>query len=126
MDEQNVSVWGVYEGLYGYLSNSMAFFKTREEAIDYAEELKSEWEEQNYQDDDPYAQILVTGDIEKDESFDICKVNLSWDFEKPHPDYPDTDIDLHEKWVSWQYISVEEVDMEKDEWDYYQENGMDY
>ena len=119
VDDGMVNVWGVYEGLHGYLPTYGAWFKTKGEAIGEALALKDGWLEMAW--DDPYSEIKVTGDIREDLEYDVCKVNLSWDAEHPDPKYKDTDIEGHNKWVSWQRIWIEPVSITREEWVDYQD-----
>ena len=123
-----MQVWGVFEGLHGYMPNYSAWYRTKDEAIADALSLKDGWLEMNADRDesDPYREIKVTGNIRKDLGYDVHIVNHSWDAEQPDPVYKDSDVEGHNKWVSWQYISVEQVEMDDEEWKDYEENGLDY
>ena len=102
--------YAVNVGLPGYLPNSSSVFETLWEAREYAKEEKEQFIETgrqarlSHEDEAQRGDIKVIGDIRKDWAYDVYQ----------HGFYG---------WHVWQRITIEEIEISEDEFDYMQEHG---
>jgi len=98
-----MKAYSVTTGLPGCLPNTGAVFKTLKEAREYAKDEKEQFIEDGWQADDPPG-IRVLGNIRKDWAYDVYQYGSYG-------------------WHLWQRITIEEIEMDEDEFEHTQEHG---
>jgi len=100
-----MKVWQVSVGVLDYLPDDWQWFRTKQEAIEYAKFLKEDWLDYVSQSDEP--SYRVRGDIRRQGCYSVQR----WD---------------GKGWDAWVYITLEPILVAKEAWQQYQKDeGLD-